>query len=58
MNLLEFQELHFKSRDACAKALGISYFQLTNMIARGATIEQLVSGDWVTIHKYTKRIRI
>lgn len=58
MKLLEFQEINFKSRTECAKAFGISYFQLNNMIARGATIEQLKDGEWITIHKYTKRVRI
>lgn len=58
MKLLEFQKLFFKSRSECAKAFGISYFQLNNMIARGATIEQLKSGEWITIHKYTKRVKI
>ena len=58
MKLSEFQEINFKSRSECAKAFGISYFQLTNMIARGATIEQLKSDEWITIHKYTKRIKI
>lgn len=58
MKLLEFQELNFKSREDCAKAFGMSYFQLNNMIARGATIEQLKNNEWITIHKYTKRIKI
>ena len=58
MKLLEFCNLHFKSRTDSAKAFGISYFQLNNMIARGATIEQLKTGEWITIHKHTKRIKI
>lgn len=58
MKLLEFQKINFKSRIECAKAFNISYFQLNNMIARGATIEQLITGEWITIHKHTKRVKI
>jgi Mn-dependent DtxR family transcriptional regulator len=58
MKLIEFQEKYFASREDLAKELGVSYQQLTNMIARGTTIEQLANGEWVTTHKYTKRITI
>ncbi len=58
MKLSEFTKKHFESRAKCAEALGVSYYQLGNMIHRGVEVAQLKNGDWITLSKHNKVINL